>query len=372
MNPGVGRTRYGQCLGNRLVIRKAFRGRLLKKLLRGAWQWVNTITAESSFDMDRQIIVSVRIAVCVILLGIIPKGWAFTTEGVINADFSYRNLQLIEDKGTYFLSGLLKNRSDRAYLGILIVFGASDCVTGRTKWKSPFYIDSIDPEVELPFKIQVVAAESGNVCKFRFRTGYQILPVKPAPVLKKDPSPAHTSVLPIKTPPSDQTVYAWIDGHGVIHYSSVPPESRLQGMSVAEDDPGAEPIYTWVDRQGVTRYSDTLPEASVLRERHHFAMQSADNIAAYLTAMHQWVWAHWLHPLDAPNHGVAFKASVRFHVLPDGRIRKIRIEKSSGVDALDESFYNAVAKSDPLPPLPARFKDSFYDAMVVFTSKRVK
>jgi len=301
-------------------------------------------------------------------VSLISAGWAFPTEGFINADFSYRNLQLSEDNGAYFLRGLLKNRSDRAHLGVLIVFGAVDCVMGRTKWKSPLYFGSIDPETEVPFKMQVAAAESRYFCRFRFRTGYNILPVKPAPVLIKDASPtlSKKAVIP------DQTVYTWIDDNGMIHYSTVPPESRPQGISEAKDDPGAEPIYSWVDRQGVTRYSDTLPEPSVLLERHLFAMQTADNIAAYLTAMRKWIWAHWLHPLEAPNEGAAFKASVRFYILPDGRIRKIRIENSSGVNALDESFYNAVAKSDPLPPLPARFEDSFYDAEVVFTSNRVK
>ncbi len=316
--------------------------------------------------MNRRVLVLLYFAVGSFLwLGIISKGWSFPTEGVINADFSYRNLHLSEDKGLHFLSGLLKNRSDRAHLGVLIVFNATDCVTGRAKWKSPLYLESIDPESEVPFKIPLATEASDYICKFGFRTGYHILPRKPAPRLKRGLSP---TPMP-KTAPSEQVLYPWVDGDGIIQYSTLPPESRLPSNPEAGDDTDAEAIYTWVDRKGVTRYSDTLPEPSVLLERHLFAMQSADTLEAYATAMHRWIWAHWVHPPDAPHEEAVFKASVRFYVLPDGRIRKIRIEISSGVDALDESFYNAVAKSDPLPPLPERFRDSFYDARVVFKSK---
>jgi len=171
---------------------------------------------------------------------------------------------------------------------------------------------------------------------------------------------------------ADQVLYARMDGEGVIHYSTLPPESGPPAGPDSEDGSGEGPIYSWIDRQGVTRYSDTPPEPRALLEQHQYAMQSADSIEAYTTAMRKLVWANWVHPPKAPQEGKAFKAIVRFYILPDGRIRKIRIENSSGMDALDESFYNAVAKSDPLPPLPARFKSAFYDAQVAFTSKGVE
>ena len=76
--------------------------------------------------------------------------------------------------------------------------------------------------------------------------------------------------------------------------------------------------------------------------------------------------------METPVQGKAFQALVRFFVLPDGRIRKIRIADSSGSDAMDESFYNAVAKSDPLPRLPAQFAGSGYDARIGFAVKGQK
>jgi len=300
-------------------------------------------------------------------LCLVSPGWGFSTEGVINADFTYRNLLLREGPTGNTLSGLLKNRSDRAYLGVLIFFKAVDCVTGRAKWQAPLYIANIDPQVEMPFRMQLPATASGFVCKFNFRTGYHLLPAETAAVPPERVTPAPAQ--PRRAAAKDPVVYAWIDGDGIIHYSSKPVESRGWERLDTGNNSGTAPIYTWIDRNGVTRYSDTPPEPQVLIERYQYTMQTADTIDTYAKAMRQRIWANWSHPLKTPAQGTAFKAVVRFFVLPDGRIRKIRIESSSGIDALDESFYNAVAKSDPLPRLPAQFAGNGFDARIGFAVK---
>ena len=309
------------------------------------------------------------IVICALHLGLVSTGWAFQSDGVINRDFSYRNLQISGDQGSIHLSGLLKNRSDRAHLGVMIFFRASDCVTGRTKGEASLYIDNIDPDVELPFKVPLSnGAGVGYVCRFNFRTGYNILPLTPVPVVRKQTEPRNRPQQPRREQADESGFYSWIDAQGFIRYSKTPPDTAV--LRRREDEKGAEtgPIYSWVDRNGITRYSDTAPEPAMLLERHRHAMQTAKNMDTYLSAMRQWIWGHWLHPKDLSTAQMAFRAVVQFNILPDGRIRNIEIETSSGVDTLDESFYNAVAKSDPLVPLPTRLERETHVTAIEFRS----
>lgn len=46
---------------------------------------------------------------------------------------------------------------------------------------------------------------------------------------------------------------------------------------------------------------------------------------------------------------------LRFSILPDGGVRVLRIEKSSGDESLDRAAYDAIASSSPFGPLPKKF-----------------
>ena len=323
--------------------------------------------------MQKNRVVPIRLLVWIgCWLSLVSSAWSFPSDGIINDDFTYRNLQLDAHAGQTFISGLLTNRSDRAHLGVVLLFRADDCVTGRTKFKASLTIDNIDPQVEMPFKIPLPVENPGYVCRFHFRVGYNILPALSAPPIKTQADAQKTSLSSLQAAAGNPAVYYWVGDQGYIRYGSAPPESILLSRLNDGDSSASEPIYSWIDRNGITRYSDTPPDPHVLLEKYYYAMRSAPNIETYLTAMRRWIWGHWLHPAEAPTKELDFKARVGFNILSDGRIRDIRIEKSSGVDLLDESFYNAVAKSDPLPPLPKSVHVPAWEAEIQFIAAKVK
>jgi TonB family protein len=332
--------------------------------------------------MDQRFSLKIRLMLCICLwLGMLSKGWAFVDHGEINADFSYRNLSLMEAGGAYFISGLIENKSDQVQLGIVILVRADDCVTGRTQWKVRLYFDSIDPRLEIPFRAAIGDQDPGFVCKFSFRTGYHLLPPPVQTPAKKRPA-THLAAPEAQRSSDTATgvVYTWVDAEGIIHYSILPPElgngkkARISTHGTRGEGANAnsERIYAWIDEHGVTRYSDTPPEPRLLLERERRARETYDTIEAYTRAMHKRVWEKWLRPDVAWPQAGDREVIVRFYVLPDGRIRDIYFEKTSGSDDLDESFYNAVAKSDPLPPLPAKFAEAYLNARIVFTPRGPK
>lgn len=63
---------------------------------------------------------------------------------------------------------------------------------------------------------------------------------------------------------------------------------------------------------------------------------------------------NWSNPVYANQ---PMSCIVYFQVIRSGRIIKIEIEKSSGIDTFDRACEQAVTLSEPLPPLPDDFTD---------------
>jgi TonB family protein len=63
---------------------------------------------------------------------------------------------------------------------------------------------------------------------------------------------------------------------------------------------------------------------------------------------------NWTNPVYANQ---PLSCTVYFQVISSGRIIKIEIEQSSGIDAFDRACERAVKLSQPLPPLPDNFAD---------------
>lgn len=60
---------------------------------------------------------------------------------------------------------------------------------------------------------------------------------------------------------------------------------------------------------------------------------------------------HQRYPALARESGAEGAATVSFRILPDGRLRDLRIKKTSGNDHLDDASLEAVRKAAPLPYL---------------------
>ncbi len=61
---------------------------------------------------------------------------------------------------------------------------------------------------------------------------------------------------------------------------------------------------------------------------------------------------NWSNPVYASN---PMNCTIYFQVIKSGRIIKVEIEKSSGIEAFDRACERAVNLSQPLPPLPDQF-----------------
>jgi TonB family protein len=58
-----------------------------------------------------------------------------------------------------------------------------------------------------------------------------------------------------------------------------------------------------------------------------------------------------------PSYGITSLAVVRFIILPDGRVRNLELEKSSGLASLDQAATNAVTDAAPFRPFPERMRE---------------
>ncbi len=72
----------------------------------------------------------------------------------------------------------------------------------------------------------------------------------------------------------------------------------------------------------------------------------------YLNVLMETIFRNWKYP---PGNDPNIKTVVFFELSRDGRLRRIRVEKGSRNMAFDRSAYEAIQKSNPLPPLPDDF-----------------
>lgn len=72
------------------------------------------------------------------------------------------------------------------------------------------------------------------------------------------------------------------------------------------------------------------------------------------------------------THGIIIAGNksdpvVRFHILKNGMVEGVELEKSSGNEALDESALSAISKASPFPQLPADYGSDHLTVHFTFT-----
>jgi TonB family protein len=72
---------------------------------------------------------------------------------------------------------------------------------------------------------------------------------------------------------------------------------------------------------------------------------------------------NWSNPVYANQ---ALSCTIYFQVISSGRIIKVEIEESSGIDAYDRACERAVNLSQPLPPLPENYTDEILGIHLIF------
>lgn len=93
---------------------------------------------------------------------------------------------------------------------------------------------------------------------------------------------------------------------------------------------------------------DTAPESPSFTFRKRRVRMDAN---ARLQAILDRIRRHQHYPGVARESGAEGAATVSFRVLPDGRLRGLRIKKTSGNAHLDHASLEAVRKAAPLPYL---------------------
>ena len=101
----------------------------------------------------------------------------------------------------------------------------------------------------------------------------------------------------------------------------------------------AQEIDTSVDAPGEA--------PSITFRKRRVGMDADARLKAILGRIRQ----HQHYPALARESGAEGAATVSFRVLPDGRLRDLRIKKTSGNAHLDEASLEAVRKAAPLPYL---------------------
>ncbi|MFH2035470.1 MAG: TonB family protein [Candidatus Zixiibacteriota bacterium] len=72
---------------------------------------------------------------------------------------------------------------------------------------------------------------------------------------------------------------------------------------------------------------------------------------------------NWRNPIYSTQ---SMECVVYFQVIRSGRVIKVEIEKSSGIDAFDGACVRAINLSKPLPPLPAEFVEEIIGIHLTF------
>ena len=110
----------------------------------------------------------------------------------------------------------------------------------------------------------------------------------------------------------------------------------------------AQEIETSVDAPSSKAERPAPPESPSFTFRKRRLRMDAD---ARLQAILNRIRRHQHYPGVARESGAEGAATVSFRVLPDGRLRGLRIKKTSGNTHLDHASLEAVRKAAPLPYL---------------------
>lgn len=90
------------------------------------------------------------------------------------------------------------------------------------------------------------------------------------------------------------------------------------------------------------------------------------NLASYLNLVKRKIDNVWNYPLSAQKAWLEGSLALQFSILKTGRIKQIKILRSSGYSELDNEALRALTLSSPFPPLPAQFQLSQLNILADF------
>jgi protein TonB len=82
----------------------------------------------------------------------------------------------------------------------------------------------------------------------------------------------------------------------------------------------------------------------------------------YVDQMLAMIQANWVRPMV----GSGVEATIYYRIARNGRLTEVRIANSSGINSFDLAALRAVQATNPLPPLPRAFRDSWLGVHLIF------
>ena len=92
-----------------------------------------------------------------------------------------------------------------------------------------------------------------------------------------------------------------------------------------------------------------------------------EQIDIYKVELTYYIEKNWAFSEQMAGGNTELEAVLVIKIMPDGQISDTWFEKKSGNSYFDDSAYKAVAKSNPLPPLPAGFLRPYFNVGLIFT-----
>ncbi len=97
-----------------------------------------------------------------------------------------------------------------------------------------------------------------------------------------------------------------------------------------------------------------------------------DAVRVYQAEIAYRIQKNWAFSPQLAGDTLNLEAVLGIKILASGEIEDIWFDRRSGNSYLDDSAYRAILKSNPLPPLPAAFRQPYYKLGLIFGPKGLK
>lgn len=132
------------------------------------------------------------------------------------------------------------------------------------------------------------------------------------------------------------------------------PEKKEEAPEPKQEEAADQPLDVSMEKDGLE-----LTSVEVDAPRFPFSY--------YLSAIERKVSQNWFS--SQADRGDGFSCVVYFRLSRNGRISELRVEESSGNAYFDRAAMRAVRSSDPFPPLPKAFSDSWLGIHFTFVQR---
>lgn len=143
------------------------------------------------------------------------------------------------------------------------------------------------------------------------------------------------------------------------------PAPKPEPKPVPKPEPEPEPSFTAPELDELMASEDRELESSAQQQREQAAREASET-ESYISAITAALSQRWIIPATARQKD-ALSAHVRIRLLPGGEVLDVKLVKSSGDRAFDDSAVNAVKSAGRLPvPSGDLFNKHFRDITINF------